>query len=560
MSKAIRTYKSNMRNATLSAVKQILDFVGSTLGPSGRNVILARKHIAVDNSEEYFVPNVTKDGVTVANFIHSDDEFEDAAIQIIKQASEQTNIQAGDGTTTAAILACSIIKLAQKYLYNDGTSPVRFKRGLDHALKLLVSGVKERSTPVKTMDDLQNVAYISTNNDKEMSEIVTRAVSSVGRDGAVKIELSKGNETSLEVMEGFRLRSGLAGMSFVTDERRKVCNYDDAYVLIYDGTIDEITSIQAPLELAAHSRKPIIVVADNFEPNVLALMLTNFANGKLRVAPIKAPYYGDERRNLMSDLAVSTGATFISKLEGRDLASVELTDLGKVSSFEASKFVTTFVNGQGLPEKIEERLAEIDEEYAAAKERAEGPETLERIEERGVRLSSAVAVIYIGAYTESELEERKHRFEDALAAVQSAQEEGIVAGGGTTLLTLSSVLKKMLDSGEFDVLSSDEKAGVHVLSDALLEPLKRIADNAGSSGEAIIAVLEDKEYGEGYDFAKREYVNMLEAGIIDPAKVTRVSLENAVSAAGILLTANHCIVRHNAIETSKSSNLNRYMN
>jgi len=559
MSNAIRTYEDNMREATLLAVRRILEFVGATLGPSGRNVILHRKHIAADADETFFTPVVTKDGVTVAKFIHSENEFEDAAVQVIKQASERTNQLAGDGTTTAAVLACSIVKQAQKYLYADGTSPVRFKRGLDSALLHLVEEIEKLSKPVKTIDDLQNIAYVSTNNDSEMAEIVTKAVGSVGRDGAVKIEVSKGNETSLDLAEGFQLRSGLAGMSFVTDERRKVCNFDDAYVLIYDGTIAEIASIQSALELAARARKPIVVVADGFEPTVLAIMLSNKESGALKVAPIKAPFYGDERRNVMSDLAINTGATFVSKAEGKELTKVELIDFGSVSSFEGTRFGATFVGSKGLPEKVEERIAEIDEELAVAKERGEAIEVLERIEERAVRLSSAVAIIHVGAHTESELEERKHRFEDALAAVQSAQQEGIVAGGGVTLLSLSNMLKKELDDGDHDVLGLDGKAGIQVLAEALLEPLKRIADNAGASGEAIIEMLAGKGYGSGYDFGKGEYADMFESGIIDPAKVTRVSLENAVSAAGILLTANHCIVRHDNVKTSTSSKLERYM-
>lgn len=556
MIKPIRTYNDRLQDIRLKAVTKLVNFVGATLGPSGRNVILSRKHFrqVLNNvsNEEFFKPVITKDGVTVSNFIHADDEFEDAIIQTIKHAAHETNGTVGDGTTTATVLACAIVSEAQKYLYNEQTSPVRFKRGLEIGVADAVAAVKTMLRPVSKVEDLRNIAYISSNNDSEMADIISTAIEGVGADGAVKIEKAGSNETSLDLREGYRLLAGVMSDSLLTDNRRKTCNFEDAYLLIYDGVIDNINSIKDILGSVIRSSRPVIIIADDMSQAVLAMIINNVATvDSFNATFIKAPFYGEERRSNMQDLCVATGATYISKIHGKELKTMVLTDLGSVSSFEASKAESVFVGGKGLPEKVGERVEEIEAELVVARERGDDVRVLERLEERIVKLSSAVAIIYVGANNETELQEKVHRYEDALSATTAAHQEGIVAGGGTTYLRVANYLTGRLEDGIYNSLHDDEKAGVAVLIRSLLYPLHTIAKNAGESGDAICQNLTERYTDPpetGYDFAKRKYTNMFDDGIVDPAKVARVALEQAASAAGILLTADHCIVRHDNVE------------
>jgi chaperonin GroEL len=518
-----KVYENNntLNEKILKGVNALADNVASTLGPRGRNVLLHKPG---------HLPTITKDGVTVAGFFDLDDPFENAAAQVIKQAASQTNTSAGDGTTTATVLARGIMNASQRYLA-AGASPVELKRGLDKAVAALKTELLAQSKPVQNMEDIQHIATISANGDTQLGKLVATAVDQAGKDGAITIEEARSVETSLDVVEGFQLASGYLAGAFVTDERRQVMEYRDLVVLVTDHAISEVEDILPVLELVARENKPFVIVAENVEQQALAALIMNTVRGSMKVAAIKAPDYGEDRRNTLKDLALSLGATFISRESGVTLKDLKLEHLGTAKSLTSKKNWTTIVDGGGDWDEIEQRIESLKAEI----EQTDDIHECEKIQRRITRLASGVAIIKVGGTTESDMTERKHRVEDALEAVKAAQLEGLLPGGGVALLTAARSI-------EVEVEHPDQALAVEIIKEVVKEPVRQMATNAGESPDLIIKLLEDCSEGEGYDFRYGKIVNMFEKGIIDPTKVTRCALENATSAAGVLLTTNYAIV------------------
>ena len=512
----------SLNKKVLNGVDKLVDNIAATLGPKGQNVIL---HGAG------FVPMVTKDGATVAKFIDFEDPFENAAAQIIKMASEKTNTEAGDGTTTSAVLARAILIHAQRHVA-AGASPVELKRGIDKATKECVKRLFELSHKIKKRDDIVAIATIAANGDKQIGKLIANAIEQAGKDGAITIEEARSHETSLEVLEGFQLESGYLAPQFVTDQRTMTMKHRDAFVLVTEETISSIQQIMSTLQIVERAKRPLILVADGFEGEALAALILNNTRGTMPIGCIKAPRYGEERENIMRDLSISVGATFITKMGDAKLESIKLEHLGRVKMIEAKKNISTFVGGSGELDSIEEKIDSLKAELQQTEDAYE----CGKLQERIGMLASGVAVIRVGGLTEVEMVERKHRIEDALEAVRSARQEGIVSGGGVALIHVATDL-------QVETNNSDQALGVQIVQDAVFEPLRKMASNAGKKPDVICeAILSNGCENWGYNFAIDEYGDLVEAGVIDPVKVTRCALQNAVSAAGTLLTTNHCIV------------------
>jgi len=519
-----RQYDSNnsLQQKILEGIDILADNVASTMGPRGRNVILHQKGRN---------PFITKDGVTVAKFVELEDAFQNAGAQILKQAAEQTNNVAGDGTTTATVLARAILKHAQKYII-AGSSPVELKRGIDKAVEDVVSYLENNSSPITSEQDIAHVATISANGDTTIGEMVATAVDKVGKDGSITIEEARSVESSLTVVEGFRFDSGYLSPQFVTDERRHLVKYDDLLILVTDAKIEMVDEILPVLEVVAREGRPFLIVAEDIEGQALAALIMNAMRGTMRIVAVKAPRYGEERRNILKDLAISVGATFVSRESGMSVRDVKLTDLGTAKNIEISKYMTTIVDGSGDYELVDKRIEDLKQEI----EQTESLHDCERMQERITRLASGIAIIHVGAPTEVEMIEKKHRLEDALEAVRSAQEEGIVPGGGTILVQAVSTL----DSSGVD--NEDQRFGYEIIKEAIKEPLRQMALNSGISADLIVDEIENAERGVGYNFARNEFVDMEQEGIIDPTKVTRIALQNAASVASSLILANFAII------------------
>ncbi len=516
--------KSSLHRRILSGVNTLADNVATTLGPKGRNVILKEKDQP---------PFITKDGVTVARFVHLEDPFENAAAQVIKQAAIETNTHAGDGTTTATVLSRALLTEAQRYL-TAGASPVEVKRGMDRATKVAIEHLKEVAHPVRTIADVEHIATISANNDKFIGKLIATAVDKVGNDGSITIEDSRTMETHVDIMEGFRFDSGYVATAFVTDERRAVMNYNNPLFLVTDYKIDMVDDILPVLELVARESRPLVIVGDDFEGQALAALIMNTMRGTMKVAAIKAPRYGQERRDILNDLALSTGATMISRASGMKLRDAKLHDLGTAKTIESTKTVTTIVGGKANYEGIETRI----EALKAEMESTDSMQMCAAIQERITRLSSGVGVVYVGAPTQVEMIEKKHRIEDALEAVKSAQVDGIVTGGGTALLRTAAAIE-----GTVEVENDDQQLGVDIVLKAMTSPIRQMALNAGLSEDLIVNQVSEATMTDGYDFRNDRMANMMKSGIIDPVKVTTTALQNAVSAAGTLITTNFAIIQ-----------------
>lgn len=519
-----KKYTSNnlLREKVLKGANVLADNVASTLGPRGRNVLLHKPGAK---------PLITKDGVTVAKFVDLSDPFENAAAQIIKQASAQTNSDAGDGTTTATVLAREVLVQSQKYLA-AGVSPVELKRGMDKAVAAIVKNLKEMATPVTSEEDVAHVATISANGDETIGSLISTAIDRVGKDGAISIEDSRSTETVLDLVEGFRFDSGYISNQFITDDRRGVARHDDVLILVTDNNVEFVEDLLPILEVAAREARPLLIVAENIEGQALAALIMNAVRGTMRVAAVKAPRYGQERRNILSDLATSVGATFVSRDSGLRLKDAKLENLGRAKSIEIYKNATTIVDGAGDIDETDKRIETLKAEL----EQTDSLSECERIQERITRLASGVGIIRVGGSTEVEMVEKKHRIEDALEAVMSAKSEGIVPGGGTALLQAAKNL-------EVDCDNDDQELGVKILLDVVRAPMKQMALNAGESPDLIVNTVESSEPNFGWNFATGELVDMLATGIIDPVKVTRVALQNAVSASSTLLTTNYAIIQ-----------------
>jgi len=520
-----RAYNSRreLQQKIMNGVNTLADNVASTLGPRGRNVLL---------QEKGQTPFITKDGVTVAHFVALDDPFENAAAEIIKQAAVQTNSDAGDGTTTATVLARAILVEAQRYIAS-GVSPIELQRGIDAAVKMVVEELGDMSTPVTSTEEITHIASISANNDLRIGELIAMAVDKVGQDGSIAIEESRSLETSLDITEGFKLPIGFCAGAFITDERRSMMHHDEPLIFVTDHKISSVEPILPLLELVAREGRALIIVAEEVEGQALAAMIMNALRGTLKIAAIKAPYYGEERRSILDDLALSVGATFVTRESGQKLEDVKLTDLGSANFIESNKYSTTIVGGNANFELVEERITS----FKNAIKETESISDAEKIQDRIVRLASGVGVIRVGGATEVEMIEKKHRIEDALEAVNSAQEEGIVPGGGTALLRAVENIKL----SELD--NSDQALGISIVKAACRAPMQQMAFNAGGSADLIIQQVLQADDAQGWDFRTSELVDCYEIGIIDPVKVTRTALQNAASCAGTLITTNFGIIQ-----------------
>jgi len=511
-----KVYSSNeeLSSKIAAGINKLADNVASTLGPRGRNVILKKK----DGN-----PIVTKDGVTVAEFVDLEDPFEDLGAQIIKQASRVTNSQAGDGTTTATVLARAIYENARKRIA-AGHAPIQIKRQIDATVDEIVEKLEELSKPIASIEDIRHIAMISANNDEEIGELIARAVESVGKDGSITVEEARSMKSSLDLVEGFRMNSGYASSSFITDERRGAVVYEDAFVLVADAKIEQVEDILPVLEVVAREGRPLVIVSSEIEGQALAALIMNSMRGTMKVAAVKAPEYGEERRNILNDLCLSTGASYVTRGSGLKLKDVKLPNLGLAKKIDITKSVTTIVGGHSNYEEIEKRIDALKIEAAQTSSMHEA----ERIQQRITRLASGIAIIKVGAATEVEMVEKKHRIEDALEAVKAAREEGIVPGGGVALVR--TIPKSVKDDNK------------NIVYDAICEPIRQMARNAGESPDVILEKVRKSKGSTGWDFKNNKSVDMYTQGVIDPVKVTRFALQNAASAVGALITSGYAIV------------------
>lgn len=515
-------YSEDARKKMLSGVEQIARAVKVTLGPCGRLVMLDKK---------YGAPTITKDGVSVAKEIELKDPFENMGAQLVREVSSKTNDVAGDGTTTATVLAYAIVREGLKAV-SAGMTPIEIKRGIDKATAIAVEEVKKNSRAVKGNEDITHVATISANNDPEIGKILADAIEKVGKDGVITVEESKNMDTTVKTVEGMQFDRGYISSYFVNDRERMEVNYNDAYVLIYDEKISTMKDLLPVLEKVAQTGKPLIIISEDLDGEALATLVVNSIRGTLKCCAVKAPGFGDRRKEMLQDIAILTGGKVITKDLGLKLESTELADLGQVKSVKIDKDNTTLVDGVGDKKAIADRVAEIKNQI----EKSTSDYDKEKLKERLAKLSGGVAVINIGAITETEMKEKKFRVEDTLAATRAALEEGIVSGGGLALIEASKVL-----DAEKENLTGDEKVGFQIIKRALEEPIRQIAENAGVDGAVIADKAKAEKKGVGYNAATGEWVNMMEAGIIDPAKVTRCALQNAASVAGMLLTTECAI-------------------
>lgn len=518
--------KSSLRKRMLNGANKLANNVGSTMGPRGRNVILQQKGKG---------PIITKDGVTVSRFVDSDDLMENAGIMILKQAAEETNTSAGDGTSTCTVLASAMFSTAYKHI-ELGVSPVEIKKGMDIACKQVVEKLKSIATPVTSIEDIRHIATISANGDKIIGDLIAEAIDMIGKDGSVTVQDARAIETTLDVVEGFRMNGGYVSPRFMTDEVRRIMRYEKPLIMVTDERITTVEEMMPTLKLSAREGRPLVIVADEVEGEALASLIFNTVKGTMKVAALKAPDYGERRRGILSDLALSVGATVISKENGINLQDIKLEHFGEADTVEASRVNSVIVGGKGSLDKIEERATGLKEEIKEIKDIQEA----EFLQERVTRLSSGVAVIKVGALTEAEMGEKKHRVEDALEAVKSAQEEGMVPGGGTALLKASVNLNMKVEN-------SAQMIGANVVLESLSSPLRHIVENAGDSFEVVFQAMErfvtsEIENTVGYNASTGGYEDLIKAGVIDPVKVTRCALQNATSAAGILLTTEYGIV------------------
>ncbi|WP_296029856.1 MULTISPECIES: chaperonin GroEL [unclassified Treponema] len=515
-------YSEDARKKMLSGVEQIARAVKVTLGPCGRLVMLDKK---------YGAPTITKDGVSVAKEIELKDPFENMGAQLVREVSSKTNDVAGDGTTTATVLAYAIVREGLKAV-SAGMTPIEIKRGIDKATAIAVEEVKKNSRAVKGNEDITHVATISANNDPEIGKILADAIEKVGKDGVITVEESKNMDTTVKTVEGMQFDRGYISSYFVNDRERMEVNYNDAYVLIYDEKISTMKDLLPVLEKVAQTGKPLIIISEDLDGEALATLVVNSIRGTLKCCAVKAPGFGDRRKEMLQDIAILTGGKVITKDLGLKLESTELADLGQVKSVKIDKDNTTLVDGAGDKKAIADRVAEIKNQI----EKSTSDYDKEKLKERLAKLSGGVAVINIGAITETEMKEKKFRVEDTLAATRAALEEGIVSGGGLALIEASKVL-----DAEKENLTGDEKVGFQIIKRALEEPIRQIAENAGVDGAVIADKAKAEKKGVGYNAATGEWVDMMEAGIIDPAKVTRCALQNAASVAGMLLTTECAI-------------------
>jgi chaperonin GroEL len=509
------------RAALLRGVNIMASAVKATMGPKGRNVVIDKK---------FGSPTITKDGVTVAKEIELKDNYEDMGAQMVKEVASKTSDIAGDGTTTATVLAHAIVREGLKNV-TAGANPMGLKRGIDKAVEAVVEDLKKMSKSTKDKKEIAQVATIASNNDKTIGSLIAEAMEKVGKDGVITVEESKSADTVLDVVEGMQFDRGYLSPYFVTDAERMEVVLEDALVLIHEKKISVMKDMLPLLEQVARSGKPFLIIAEDIEGEALATLVVNKLRGTLHTAAVKAPGFGDRRKAMLEDIAILTGGKAITEDLGIKLENIKLEDLGKAKKIVVDKDNTTLVEGSGKTASIEGRIKQI----RAQIEETTSDYDREKLQERLAKLAGGVAVIKVGAATETAMKEKKARVEDALNATRAAVEEGIVPGGGVALLRAASAVDGVKAEG-------DEKVGAMIVKRALEEPIRRIVENAGLEGSVIVEkVKAEKAPGRGYDAETMEYVDMLQAGIIDPTKVERVALQNAASVASLLLTTE-CLI------------------
>jgi chaperonin GroEL len=524
-------FEEEGRRALLRGVEKLAKAVKVTLGPAGRNVILEKK---------FGSPTITKDGVTVAKEIELPDPFENLGAQLVREVASKTSDVAGDGTTTATILAEAIFRNGLKYIAS-GANAIEIKRGIDAAVEKVVEELKKMSREVQGRKEISEVASISANNDREIGEKIAEAMDKVGKDGVITVEEAKGIETYVEIVEGMQFDRGYISPYFVTNPEKMECVLEEPYILIYDKKISSIRDILPILEKVAQQGKPILVIAEDVEGEALATLVVNKLRGVLQACAVKAPGYGDRRKAMLEDIAILTGGRVISEEAGMKLESAQLSDLGRAKRVVVDKDNTTIVEGYGSKENIKARIAQIKAQI----EETKSDYDREKLQERLAKLAGGVAVIYVGAATETEMKEKKARIEDALHATKAAVEEGIVPGGGVAYIRAKKALENLK-------LEGDKQFGVEIVKQALVEPLKQIAENAGYNGAVIAEKVEQLPETHGFDALTGEFKDMIEAGIIDPTKVERIALQNAASVAGLLLTTEALVTE---IKEKKKENV-----
>ena len=516
-------FNEEARKKLLSGVEQISRAVKVTLGPKGRNVLLDKK---------FGAPTVTKDGVSVAKEVELEDHFENMGAQLLKEVATKTNDVAGDGTTTATVLAYSMVREGLKAVA-AGMTPIELKRGMDKATALAVEEIKKNSKEIKGSEEVSHVASVSANNDAEIGKILAEALEKVGKDGVITVEEAKTMETTTDFVEGMQFDRGYISPYFVTDRDRMETVFNDCLILIHDKKISNMKDLLPLLEKVAQTGKQLLIIAEDIDGEALATLIVNSIRGTLKTCAVKAPGFGDRRKAMLEDIAILTGGEVITEDLGLKLENTDISQLGKAKSVKIDKDNTTIIDGAGKEKEIKDRIAQIKAQI----EESSSEYDKEKLKERLAKLAGGVAVINIGAVTEVEMKEKKHRVEDALSATRAALEEGIVAGGGLALIQASKALDKADESG----LSDDEKVGFKIVKRALEEPIRQIAENAGVDGAVIADRAKNEKKGIGFDASKMEWKDMFESGIIDPAKVTRSALQNAVSVASLLLTTECAI-------------------
>jgi len=514
-------FVESARKALLRGVEKLSSAVKVTLGPKGRNVVLDKK---------FGAPTVTNDGVTIAKEIELEDPFENMGAQLLKEVATKTNDVAGDGTTTATVLAYSMIREGLKSVA-AGINPMEIKRGISKAVEGAVNDIKKNAKVIKEKSEISQVAAISANNDADIGVLIANAMEKVGKDGVITVEESKSMETNLEVVEGMQFDRGFISPYFVTNRDTQVAVYETPFILIHDKKISNMKDLLPVLEKIAQSGKPLLLLAEDVEGEALATLVVNNLRGTLQVCGVKAPGFGDRRKAMLEDIAILTGGEVISEELGLKLENTEISQLGSAKRISVEKENTTIIEGGGKPKDVKDRIAQIKVQI----DETTSDYDREKLQERLAKLAGGVAVINVGAATEVELKEKKHRVEDALSATRAAIEEGVVPGGGVTLVQTIDAL------GKGGSMPEAERVGFNLVKRALEEPIRQIATNAGQDGSIIVDRARKEENGIGFDAATGSWVNMMGKGIIDPAKVTRSALQNAASIAGLLLTTE-CII------------------
>ena len=522
MAAKLLEFDAEARNRLKRGVDQLAEAVKVTLGPKGRNVVIDKK---------FGSPTVTKDGVTVAKEIELEDAVENMGAQMVKEVATKTSDLAGDGTTTATVLAQAIFREGLKSV-TAGVSPMSLKRGIERAVETVVEELKKISVPTAGRKEIAQVGTISANNDNEIGKIIADAMEKVGKDGVITVEEAKGLETTYETVDGMQFDRGYLSPYFVTDPEKMEAVLEDAYILIHDKKISSMKDLLPVLEKVAQAGRPLLLIAEDIEGEALATLVVNKLRGTLKVCGVKAPGFGDRRKEMLRDIAILSGGQVISEEVGFKLENTVLNDLGQAKRIVVDKDNSTLVDGKGKQDAIQGRINEIK----AAVEKSTSDYDREKLQERLAKLAGGVAVVHVGAATETEMKEKKARVEDALHATRAAVEEGIVPGGGVALLWWQKALDRVKGSNE------DEKIGIDIVRRALEEPIRMIAQNAGAEGSIVVGkVKESKDKNFGYNAQNDSFEDLVAAGVIDPTKVTRTALQNAASIAGLLLTTE-CVV------------------